>query len=146
MAASEISVNVTDIVYSEYSKMVDKLVSPVEVTHSQLKLNPQYAHLLHAALGICGEAGEVADQVKKATIYGRELDKVNMVEELGDVLWYLTLMCNLLGVTLSQVMMVNTEKLKKRYPHQWDAEKEQNRDLTTERATLESAVNQTPKE
>lgn len=44
---------------------------------------------LECALGLCGEAGEVAEQVKKHFFHGHELDKRHMIEELGDVAWYL---------------------------------------------------------
>lgn len=43
---------------------------------------------LECALGLCGEAGEVAEQVKKHFFHGHELDKRHMIEELGDVAWY----------------------------------------------------------
>lgn len=146
MAAMEqtVSVQVTDLVAQEYSKMVNRLCSPDEVIRSQITLNVKHPRLLHAAIGICTEGGELLDQIKKTMIYGREFDKVNFVEELGDLLWYLTLAANTVGITLAEIMMVNTAKLKKRYPHQWDAEKEQNRDLDGERGILEEGVAEAP--
>ncbi len=70
----------------------------------------------NAALGLAGEAGEVADEVKKCLYQGREWDPKKIIEELGDVLWYVALMADLLNVPLDFVMEYNIEKLQKRYP------------------------------
>ena len=72
--------------------------------------------LLNGALGLTGEAGEVADMVKKHIFHGHDLTTEELVKELGDVCWYLALMCNAIGVNLEDVMALNIEKLKKRYP------------------------------
>lgn len=72
--------------------------------------------LTHAALGLCGEAGEFADAVKKYTVYDKSLDVPNCLEEIGDILWFCALACETLGVTLSQVALGNISKLTKRYP------------------------------
>lgn len=55
---------------------------------------------LECALGLCGEAGEVAEQVKKHFFHGHELDKRHMIEELGDVAWYLAVLCDAIGSDL----------------------------------------------
>jgi len=73
-------------------------------------------------LGLTGEAGEVADLIKKHVFHGHELDLNEMRKELGDVLWYLTFLCNALGITLSEVMEVNAAKLRIRYPDGWSQE------------------------
>lgn len=49
---------------------------------------PLSDHINHMALGVVGEMGEIIDQLKKAYIYGKTLDQVNIVEEVGDVAWY----------------------------------------------------------
>lgn len=72
--------------------------------------------LLNGALGLPGEAGEVADMVKKYIFHGHELDLDELIKELGDVCWYLALTCHSIGVSLEYVMEQNIEKLKKRYP------------------------------
>jgi len=71
---------------------------------------------LHAAVGICGEAGELIDNVKKTWVYNKPQDGVNVVEELGDLLFYFTAMCCLHGLSLEQLEKANMEKLNKRYP------------------------------
>lgn len=71
---------------------------------------------LECALGLCGEAGEVAEQVKKHFFHGHELDKRHMIEELGDVAWYLAVLCDAIGSDLDTVMEENLKKLEQRYP------------------------------
>ena len=70
-------------------------------------------------LGLAGEAGEVADLIKKHVFHGHELGRDDLRKEMGDVLWYLTFLCNVLGITLSEVMEVNAAKLRRRYPDGW---------------------------
>ncbi len=75
--------------------------------------------LTYTALGLNGEAGEVAEQVKKMIRDGNgildEERKEKLLLELGDVMWYLSACCTELGVNLSTVANMNLEKLKKRY-------------------------------
>lgn len=79
------------------------------------------------ALGIAGEAGEVADLIKKHIGHGHELDKSKLVRELGDVLWYVAGLATVLGVPLSEVAQVNISKLSKRYPNGFSSEASKNR-------------------
>lgn len=75
--------------------------------------------LLHAVLGISGEAGELLDAVKKTFIYNKPLDVVNAKEELGDLLWYIALACRTLDVSFEEIMQMNIDKLSKRYPEKY---------------------------
>ena len=72
--------------------------------------------ILHAAVGIAGEAGEVLDAVKKTWVYGKELDRENLIEELGDILFYVQALALQLNIELPDVMEQNIKKLEKRYP------------------------------
>ena len=72
--------------------------------------------LLHAAVGMCGESGELIDAVKKSVVYGKELDVANVKEELGDALWYMALALKAIGSSFDEVMELNKTKLEKRYP------------------------------
>lgn len=83
--------------------------------------------LIDAALGLTGEAGEVADLVKKANYQGHILDKDAIMKELGDVAWYIALACQGLGVTMQEVFQMNVDKLKKRYPDGFNAWMSRNR-------------------
>lgn len=78
--------------------------------------------LLHAALGLAGEAGEFVDCVKKHTVYGKPLDANNAIEELGDLLWFVSLGCKALGVSMESVAEQNIKKLKARYPDRYSDE------------------------
>lgn len=91
--------------------------------------------LVHAAIGMCTEAGELQDALKKHLFYGRQFDRVNAIEEVGDLLWYAALACKALGTTLEAVMERNIAKLKARYPAKFEDVIE--RDHEAERAALE---------
>lgn len=67
-------------------------------------------------LGITGEAGEVADLLKKHLGHGHELDKSALAKELGDVLWYVAAIATLNGLSLGDVAAANVAKLRLRYP------------------------------
>ena len=71
---------------------------------------------LHAAVGIAGEAGEVLDAIKKNWIYDADLDVENILEECGDLLFYITALLLHSGHTLQDAMWHNIDKLSKRYP------------------------------
>lgn len=75
--------------------------------------------LTHAAFGIAGEAGEFVDSVKKHQIYQQDLDRENLSEEIGDMLWYLALAASVLGEDLNNIAQANIDKLQKRYPEKY---------------------------
>ncbi|HBF68032.1 MAG TPA: nucleotide pyrophosphohydrolase [Firmicutes bacterium] len=72
--------------------------------------------LINSVMGLCGESGEVIDIVKKHLAQGHDLNKEKMIEELGDVAWYLAEAATALNVSLEEILIKNIEKLKKRYP------------------------------
>lgn len=78
-------------------------------------LTAEDAHSLHMAVGIAGEAGELLDAVKKATIYRKPIDRANVVEELGDLEFYMEGLRQGLGITRQEVLDHNIAKLSKRY-------------------------------
>lgn len=80
------------------------------------------ADLIHAALGLASEAGEFADAIKKSFAYEKELDVENLVEELGDLLWFVALACKALNVPMDAVAVGNVAKLYKRYPEKFTNE------------------------
>ena len=84
--------------------------------------------LVCTALGLAGEAGEFADSVKNYQYHGHQLDYGHLIEELGDVLWYIALGARELGVTLEDVARENNLKLQRRYPEGWDAQRSIHRD------------------
>ena len=78
-------------------------------------LTAEDAHSLHMAVGIAGEAGELLDAVKKAAIYRKPIDRANVVEELGDLEFYMEGLRQGLGITRQEVLDHNIAKLSKRY-------------------------------
>ena len=95
--------------------------------------------LLHAGMGLTTESAEFLDALKKEIYYGKELDKVNLAEEIGDILWYCAIALSELGVS-EEVMKKNIAKLEARYPEKFTEEKAENRDLEAERKILESSI------
>lgn len=88
-----------------YYEFVQRLFKPGEFADQ----------LIHATLGISGEAGELVDSVKKTVFYNRPLDRENFIEELGDLEFYMQALRNLLGIPRDQILQANMDKLNKRY-------------------------------
>ena len=83
--------------------------------------------LINGVMGLCGEAGEAIDIVKKHLAHGHELDSDHLIKELGDVAWYLAETAYALDISLEDVLLQNLEKLKKRYPEGFDTERSKQR-------------------
>ena len=79
------------------------------------EITPAECHTLHMIMGICGEAGELLDAVKKAIIYRKDLDLVNVIEELGDIEFYLEGFRQSVGISRDETIKENMDKLRKRY-------------------------------
>lgn len=93
--------------------------------------------LLHAGLGLSTEAGEFNDALKKWLYYGKECDKVNLIEELGDVLWYVALASDQLDMSIEEIMERNNAKLEARYGKNFSESGALDRDLDREYKILE---------
>ena len=87
--------------------------------------------LLTASVGMCAEAGEFTEIVKKIVFQGKPVNEDNLFHlkrELGDIMWYVAQACMGLGVSLDEVIEMNIEKLKARYPGgEFDAHYSENR-------------------
>ena len=79
--------------------------------------------LINSMMGLCGESGEAIDIVKKHLFHGHELDREKLIKELGDIAWYLAEAAEALDVPLEEILRLNIEKLKKRYPEGFDTER-----------------------
>ncbi len=77
--------------------------------------------LINGVMGLCGEAGEAIDIVKKHLAQGHALDREALIKELGDVAWYLAETAYALDVPLDEVLERNISKLRARYPEGFDA-------------------------
>ena len=85
--------------------------------------------LLNGLMGLNGEAGEAIDILKKHLFQGHELDTAHMAKELGDVAWYLAISADALGYSLEEIFKMNIEKLQKRYPETFVANRSIHRDV-----------------
>ena len=85
--------------------------------------NGKCRNISNVGLGISGEAGECTDIIKKHLHHGHDFDKEHFAKELGDVLWYVALGCEVIGIPMEEVMQRNIDKLKARYPEGFDCEK-----------------------
>lgn len=92
-------------------------------------VNGSQRGFVYGAIGLCGEAGEASELVKKFVYHGHTLDYKHLAIELGDVLWYIAYTAYGLGYSLSNIMAMNQEKLAKRYPDgKFDEERSRNRE------------------
>jgi len=79
--------------------------------------------LINGVMGLCGEAGEAIDMVKKHLAQGHELDREKLAKELGDVAWYLAETAHAIGYDLETILQMNIDKLRARYPEGFSAER-----------------------
>ncbi len=91
------------------------------------RFTPEMCKLLHSAIGLAGEVGEVLDTLKKHLFYGQDLDMDNYIEELGDLGWYLALGMYHSGEFAEDIFKQNIEKLKARYPEKFSEKLAQER-------------------
>lgn len=122
----------------EYQELCVRTCVPQE----EMYLTIEQRDILHAAMGICTEAGELQDQLKKSFFYGKKLDMVNIEEELGDAMWYIGMCCQRLGLSMEKIMEQNIEKLRVRFPEKFTTELALSRDLNKERDSLETNTQQ----
>jgi NTP pyrophosphatase (non-canonical NTP hydrolase) len=100
---------------SEFLKSVDQLENK-EFDKLKARMSDELnLRLMHACIGIGTEAGEVQDLFKKKVMYGKEIQTSDFVDEISDLLWYMGVACNALGITLEEVMKKNYAKLTTRY-------------------------------
>ncbi|MBQ4550292.1 MAG: GNAT family N-acetyltransferase [Oscillospiraceae bacterium] len=118
------------IVYERVFVSADPLTANEYQKKAMTTLNPALSKqdvLLNGVMGLCGEAGECIDLVKKHLHQGHPLDSEKLAKELGDVAWYLAETAWALDISLEDILRGNLDKLKKRYPQGFDAEKSVNR-------------------
>jgi len=99
---------------NEYQKLAMTTLNPA--------LSPKDV-LINGVMGLCGESGEAIDLVKKHLAQGHELDKERLAKELGDIAWYLAETAMAIGYPLEDILQMNIDKLKKRYPEGFAVER-----------------------
>jgi NTP pyrophosphatase (non-canonical NTP hydrolase) len=97
----------------------------------------QHQRLIHAGMGLCTEAAELVDALKKTVFYGKPLDKVNLKEEIGDIFWYCAIVADMCDFTFEDAMEANIKKLRARFPNKFTEADARNRRLDVEREILE---------
>ena len=85
-------------------------------------MTPATANLLHHAVGVSGEAGELLGAIKKVAVYNKPIDRENIIEELGDIEFYLAGIRSALGISRDETLAHNMAKLAKRYPRGYSNE------------------------
>lgn len=109
--------------FDEYQSLALRTASGVSVASESAMLNA-------AALGLNGEAGEIADHVKKVMFHGHPLDddtRDKIAKEIGDILWYCALAAKGIGLGLGEIASMNVEKLRRRYPEGFSSERSMDR-------------------
>ena len=118
----------------EYQSLCERTESSYSVLHN---LDGDRDRLMHGAIGVATEAGELLDAIKKHVWYGKPLDWTNIAEECGDLCWYIALICNAGDFSMAEIMERNIAKLRVRYPEKFTEEAALHRDLDAERKVLE---------
>lgn len=101
-------------------KEYERLAKSTLLQHPDFKIKDKEVMISWFALGLAGEAGEVADLVKKGIYHQQTLDHEKLKKELGDVLWYVSALADQLNMTLTEIMEANIEKLQARFPKGYD--------------------------
>ena len=96
-----------------HSEMVKALVKSGKTIAEEM--TPEQAHMLHMAVGVSGESGELLDAVKKHVVYRKAVDRANVVEELGDLEFYMEGLRQGLNITREECIEANIAKLSVRY-------------------------------
>ena len=123
---------------SEYIKNV-MVTESVDLQFILARLQDvRVVRLLHAMIGMCTETGEIQDALKKHIFYGKPLDEVNLKEEAGDLLWYVAILLDELGVSFEEVMDKNIAKLRARYGDKFTEAAALSRNLDRERRVLDN--------
>ena len=102
------------------------------------KLENKNLDNFHMIMGMATEVGELVDVFKKYMAYGKDIDWVNVKEEIGDLMFYIASFCRINNLSLDEIIYTNVAKLETRYPEKFTQEKALNRDLDAERSILES--------
>ena len=96
-----------------HAAMVAELTKPAEEIIAEM--TPRKANLIHMIMGVSGETGELLDAIKKHVAYNKPIDREHIIEELGDIEYYLQGLRAELGITRDTVLSGNISKLRKRY-------------------------------
>ena len=90
-----------------------------------IDMNSKYdmGGIVMATMGLSGEVGELNDMIKKWIFHKSDMDITHAKKELGDILWYVACMAESFGWSLDEIMRMNIDKLKARYPEGFDIDR-----------------------
>lgn len=83
--------------------------------------------IFNACLGLSGEVGEFNDMIKKWVFHEKDLDMEHAKKEAGDILWYISMLCESFGWNMNEIMQMNVDKLIARYPDGFDIDRANHR-------------------
>jgi len=101
------------------------------------KLESKFMDDIHMIFGMSTEIGELQDVYKKHIAYKKNIDWINVEEEIGDIMFYLASFCRINNFDLEEILETNVKKLESRYPDKFTEYHALNRDLSKEREILE---------
>lgn len=126
------------ILAADRVKLATRTEAPVTAEMIERFSEPETIRLLHGIIGLVTEVGEKMDQLKRHLFYGKPLDTVNMKEELGDLDWYMNLICAVLKTNMQEIEEANIKKLVGgRYKDKFSQDEALIRNLVNERKILE---------
>ena len=115
----------TDRVINALTKSI---INSCEIVNSDSKeMTKDLGGIFNACLGLSGEVGELNDMIKKWIFHEKQFDEEHAKKELGDVMWYVAMMCESFGWGLDEILQMNVDKLKARYPQGFSVELANNR-------------------
>ena len=115
---------------NEYSK---KSLRTIPTLHGDLAI-------ANASMGLCGEAGELVDHLKKHVFHKSPLDTQHVLKEVGDVMFYLNWIVVMFGLSWDDILSANFAKLMARYPNGFNEDDANNRDLSKEEAAIRGVL------
>lgn len=110
-------------------KATNRLLNMTLSDTTKNRIEEDAGEILNACLGLSGEVGEFNDMIKKWIFHEKDLDKEHLKKELGDIMWYIAMMCHTFGWDLDEIMELNINKLKVRYPEGFNIVRANNREI-----------------
>ena len=143
MTAEDIDAVKKALYYGKNTRPEDEAINRHTSINRQMRCAdaPKWQDVIHGVLGVISESGEMAEALLKVMEQGSdmvEFDPVNMAEEIGDVMWYLAIMAEALDTDLETIQATNIAKLRARFPDKFTEDNALNRNLSAERAILET--------
>jgi NTP pyrophosphatase (non-canonical NTP hydrolase) len=117
------------------SAYLQKDRSNIETAHHDHYVQPVDPRIFHGIIGLATEVTELVEAIQLGL--AGSVDKVNIEEEVGDLMWYCAILISAIGADWDKILTTNIEKLRKRYPEKFTTENAINRDIDVERQILE---------